>query len=1373
MGYASPPPSSDVHFCRVLGTEDMWARDSIYAATKQALNLNVGEPRTVRMIYFLPNDRPFQQAVVDSMKVTIRQIQTFYAEQMQAHGYGNKTFRFETDAQGEPMVHRVDGQHPTNHYRLHYGPVETEVEQKFDLSANIYLFVIDNGTQVVGYSGQLVLGVRFTSSGGKNVNYALVSDRFHWTVVAHELGHTFGLGHDFRDDAYIMSYGDSYGRGRSLLSACSAEFLAVHPYFNPDTSTEEEQSPVIELLSPTGYPVGTTKVSVQLKISDSSGLHQVILFVRTLSSRYGPGSEVKTCRGLAGEKETVFEFEYDGVIPSGGVRSFSDFTEHSILVEVVDTEGNVGGAYIDLWEVPPHYIATLDGHTENVTSIAFSPDGTLLASGSEDRTVVLWDVATRTNIANLEGHRVLDQSMSFSPDGTLLASGGSHAVLLWDVSTGENIATHGGHRGVITSVSFSPDGTLLASGSSDTTVVLWDVLTRTSIATLEGHRAWVQSVSFSPDGKTLASSSDTTVVLWDVATRTKTATLEHTGYVSSIAFSPDGMILASARGGGRQAIELWDVATGHNIATLEIVYAGGVRSVMFSPDGMILASAGGEITLWDVSEWAQPLPVTLEKISGDNQQGTPGAELANPLIVEVRDQYGSVFEGAEVTFTVTAGEGRLSGRFTTENAITDANGRAQSTLSLGPGTNTVEVSVAGFEPVIFNTMGVGTPATPVMEGAYQTWHLPDGAISRLGKGSISEYDRAVAFSPDGQRLAVAGGIGIWLYDVATSRELALLAGHTRNVHAVSFSPDGRTLASGSRDGTIRLWNVVTGETIATLEGYTSWVRSVAYSPGGTMLASGSVDGTVRLWDVSTGETIATLEGHTEPVFSVAYSPGGTMLASGSRDNTVRLWDVLTRTHIATLEGHTGSVRSVSFSPDGTLLASGSVDNTVLLWDVNTEISTATLRHETWVQSASFSPDGTTLASASLANIKLWDVESKIDIATLEGHTSGVGSVSFSPDGTTLASASTTDVKLWDVATQSLTTLRHTRPIKSVAFSPNGTMLAVGSNLWDVSTRRQVTTLERLVGFVTFSPDGKTLASGTGRRVRLWDVSTGEITAVFVGHRSGVTSMAYSPNGEILASGSDDTTIKLWDVSTEEIITTFEGHRSQVTSVAFSPDGAMLASSGAYPDNTIRLWDIATREIIATLEEHTNTITSVAYSPDGTMLVSGDWNSTVRLWDVSIGEHIATLERRHREFIASVAFSPDGTTLASGAGDATVRLWDVATKENIATFEGHTGSVHSVAYSPDGTTLASGSYDGSVLLWDMSGYVTPVGTGVPVASSTADFDGNGTVGISDFLLFATQFGLSQGDAGYDARFDLDGNGTIGISDFLIFVNAFGE
>ena len=300
--HASASPADSVHFCLLAVQNsaqagavfdyEQWQRDHLRPAAKPLGDRNAGEPRTVRMIYFLPNDRPFRQEIVDSMKVRMRRVQAFYAEQMQAHGYGDKTFRFETDAQGEPLVHRVDGQHPRSQYaRPSYGV--DEISEVFDINANVYI-VVSEGRGAWG------LGIRIGKSGG-----IALTGTPGFVVMAHELGHAFGLDHNFRSNEYIMSY----GLGQDRLSACAAYFLAVHPYFNPDSSIEETRPSTIELISPTRYPPGVKSVSIRLKVGDLEGLHQVILRDDNIRA-----SMLSACRGLTGEKDTVVEFEYDGVI---------------------------------------------------------------------------------------------------------------------------------------------------------------------------------------------------------------------------------------------------------------------------------------------------------------------------------------------------------------------------------------------------------------------------------------------------------------------------------------------------------------------------------------------------------------------------------------------------------------------------------------------------------------------------------------------------------------------------------------------------------------------------------------------------------------------------------------------------------------------------------------------------------------------------------------------------------------------------------------------------------------------------------------------------------------------------------------------------
>ena len=295
--------------------------------------------------------------------------------------------------------------------------------------------------------------------------------------------------------------------------------------------------------------------------------------------------------------------------------------------------------------------------------------------------------------------------------------------------------------------------------------------------------------------------------------------------------------------------------------------------------------------------------------------------------------------------------------------------------------------------------------------------------------------------------------------------------------------------------------------------------------------------------------------------------------------------------------------------------------------------------------------------------------------------------------------------LWHVHSRAL--LGHTASVSSVTFSPDGRTLASGSGgygdntikLWDVASGKMLRSLEGQSNVLSlaYSPDGRTLASGSiGNTIKLWDVASGKMLRSLEG-QSNVLSLAYSPDGRTLASGSMDSTIKLWDVSSGNMLTTLN-HKG-FNHVVYSPDGQTLASGS--DDHTVTIWDVATGKMSHTLDGHNNTVESVAFSPDGRTLASGSDDETIRLWDVANSNMVRTLPSRHG-FVNSVSFSPDGRTLASGGHDHTITIWDVPSGKVLRTLQGHTDSVGSVAFSPDGRTLASGSDDHTIRLWDVAG-----------------------------------------------------------------------
>ena len=600
------------------------------------------------------------------------------------------------------------------------------------------------------------------------------------------------------------------------------------------------------------------------------------------------------------------------------------------------------------------------------------------------------------------------------------------------------------------------------------------------------------------------------------------------------------------------------------------------------------------------------------------------------------------------------------------------------------------------------------------------------AVTRLD----SQYDLALLLSLEARDLAntVEARAGLLQgLEAAPPGLIAFLRGQTLGVNSVAMSRDGTLLASGSEDGTIRLWDMRRRQSLGPpLLAHAGPIWGVAFSPNGKLLASGDDDGTIRLWNVTTQRALGPpVHAHAGPSTPLAFSPDGAMLASAGDDGRIAVWAVtaggaLVRpTSVAGCAGGTQSW-ALAISRDGKELANGCTDGNIALWKVaGTTLSPwGALNAGDTVFGVAFSPDGKTLASAGYDHtVRLWDVTGLRQIgAPLTGHNDTVFSVAFSPDGKTLASGSLDGTaRLWD--TRSRRPLgpplaAHTGDVNSVVFSPDGGTLAAGTAtgsvaLWDVHRPQALTSTLNLgrTNGIALSLDGKTAASMNGWGVLLWEVTGGTPrlrSSIPVGD---ATAGALSLDGRTVAVGEQIGSLQLWDAGSGSPLGVPVRTRGGIVQVAFSPNGTMVATGSQ--DGTVQFWSPAPRprgvlRPLGTVQAGHSAVQALAFSPNGKVLASGGADRLIRLWDVARRRLLGPPLAGHVAGVNDVAFSPDGTILASAGSDRTVRLWDVARNRALGPpLIGHTDDVGSVAFSPDGTLLASGSSDHAVRLWDVA------------------------------------------------------------------------
>lgn len=828
-------------------------------------------------------------------------------------------------------------------------------------------------------------------------------------------------------------------------------------------------------------------------------------------------------------------------------------------------------------------------HRDFVHSLAFSPNGRMLASGGF-REVKLWTRPEAGSRLDLAASTAAVPVVAVSPDDKWVATASAdNSIKLWSLPAGQAGKVLAGHTAAVTGLVFSVDGAKLVSSSADQSVRVWNVADGAVVARIDAPSP-LQGVALTPDGlKLVTAGADKLIRMWDMPTAAPKQLAAPAAPVPAIATSLDKKWLALAEADGK--VTLVDLATGQAKALAG--HAGAVNSVSFSGNSARLVSGGADKTIrvWDVAT-GQPVavlsgsvvPVTAAALNAAGTQAASGAA----------DGQTSIWKLDAVAPRALAGD---NGAPATVSAIS-ADGKQLAT----------------------DGVAAGKPAIIVRD-------IASGAVTKTLAGHEGAIT-ALAFSADGTKV-ISGSADktarVWT--LADSKEIAKFAGHTNTVTGVTFNSNAVQAITGSADNSLKSWTVADAKEVANFAGHAGPISGVAMTPNDQQIISASADQTVRLWNPAGQQTAAIAHG--QPVSALALSRDGTKLAAAGADNTVKLYQ-LDGKLLFTLAGHTAAIKSLAFSPDHLRVVSGSADNTANVW----EVATGSLLETTPVAA------GLTFARFGMlpTEIVVGAADKALSVVTLKierlapGQTKAITGLVYSLQGDAICASSADGILRRVVVAngQQAWTQNAGAPINDLAISPDGNWLATAAEnnqvrLWNAAnggaSPKPITEIPAApVRSACFSLDNLHVAFGTANNlVYVYNVQTGATEQRFAEHTAAVEALAASgETGKLFISSGVDRTIRSWPLVAGLQIA---GHTGAVNAVAVVAPGTRVLSGSE--DGTVRVWDLANGAQAQTMN-HGGPVTSVAVRADGQAYASASANNTGKLWNAANAQQIAEL-----------------------------------------------------------------------------------------------------------------------------------------------------